>query len=109
LDAARADRDRAAAQLDLARRRVKADVETAWSAAGAARKRFEAVDQVARPAAAEAAELTRIAYEEGKLDLFRLLDAERALAETERDHADAYEAWGTAFADLERLAPEGTP
>ena len=108
LDAARANRDRAAAQLDLARRRVKADVETAWSAAGAARQRFEAVDQAARPAAAEAAELTRIAYEEGKLDLFRLLDAERALAETERDHADAYEAWGTAFADLERLAPEGT-
>ena len=109
LDAARADRDRAAALLDLARRRVVADVETAWSAAGAARLRFEAVDQVARPAAAEAAELTRIAYEEGKLDLFRLLDAERALTEIERDHADAYKEWGTAFADLLRLAPEGTP
>jgi outer membrane protein TolC len=109
LDAARADRDRATAQLDLARRRVDADVETAWSAVAAARARFQAVDELALPAAVEAAELTRIGYEEGKLDLFRLLDAERALAETERDHADAYKDWGTAFADLERLAPEGTP
>jgi outer membrane protein TolC len=109
LDAARADRDRAAALLDRARRRVETDLESAWSAAGAARQRFEAVDGIARPAAAEAAELTRIAYGEGKLDLFRLLDAERALAETERDHADAYLEWGVAFADLERLAPQGQP
>jgi outer membrane protein TolC len=109
LDAARAERDRVAALLELARRRVDVDVETAWSAVTAARARFEAVDQAARPAAAESAELTRLAYREGKLDLFRLLDAERVLAEAERDHADAYEAWGTAFADLGRLAPEGTP
>ena len=109
LEAARAERDRAAAQLELARRRVEADVETAWSAARAARLRFEALDGVALPAAGEAAELTRIAYREGKLDLFRLLDAERALAETERDHADGYLQWGAAFADLERLAPQGAP
>ncbi len=106
LDVARAERDRAAALLDLARRRVDADIEAAWSAAVAARQRFEAVDTSARPAAAEAAELTRIAYDEGKLDLFRLLDAERALAEAERDHADAYQEWGVAFADLLRLAPQ---
>jgi cobalt-zinc-cadmium efflux system outer membrane protein len=109
LEAAHAERDRAAALLELARRRVEADVETAWSAARAARQRFEAVDGVALPAAGEAAELTRIAYREGTLDLFRLLDAERALAQTERDHADAYLQWGAAFADLERLAPQGAP
>ena len=109
LDAARADRDRAVALLDLARRRVEADLESAWSAAGAARARFEVIDETARPAAAEAAELTRIAYGEGQLDLFRLLDAERALADAERDHADAYLDWGVAFADLERLAPQGQP
>lgn len=107
LDAARAERDRAAALLDLARRRVEADVASAWSAVRAARLRFEAVDGVARPAADEAAELTRVGYREGKLDLFRLLEAERALAEIERDHADAYKEWGTALADLERLAPGG--
>jgi outer membrane protein TolC len=105
LDAARADRDRAAAAADLAHRRLAADLESAWSAAQAARVRFEAVDGAARPAAKEAAELTRIAYTEGKVDLFRLLDAERALAEVERDRADAYLDWGTAYADLEKLAP----
>ena len=109
LEAARADRDAAKARLDLAHRRVEADLESAWSAAGAARTRFEVIDETARPAAAEAAELTRIAYGEGQLDLFRLLDAERALAEAERDQADAYLDWGVAFADLERLAPPGNP
>jgi outer membrane protein TolC len=108
-DAAQADRDRAAALLELARRRVDADVETAWSAVAAARARFQAMEDAVRPAAAESAELTRIAYREGKLDLFRLLDAERVLADAERDHAEAYREWGAAFADLERLAPEGAP
>jgi outer membrane protein TolC len=107
LDAAGAGRDAARARLDLARRRVEADLESAWSAVAAARQRFEVIDTIARPAAAEAAELTRIAYGEGQLDLFRLLDAERALAEAERDRADAYLDWGVAFADLERLAPQG--
>jgi outer membrane protein TolC len=106
LDAARAERDRAAILLELARRRLDSDVESAWSATAAARVRYETIDQSARPAAAEAAELTRLGYREGTLDLFRLLDAERSLSETERDHADAYREWGLAFADLERLAPE---
>jgi outer membrane protein TolC len=107
LEAARADRDAAQARLDLARRRVEADLESAWSAVAAARRRFEVIDQTARPAAAEAAALTRLAYGEGELDLFRLLDAERALAEAERDRADAYLDWGVAYADLEYLAPQG--
>ena len=108
-DAARADRDRAAALLDLARRRSAAELESAWSAASAARRRFQSLDEIARPAAIEAAALTRVAYDEGKLDLFRLLDAERSLAEVERDHAEAYRDWGTAFADLERFALEARP
>jgi len=109
LQAVQAERDRAAAFLDLARRRVDADLESAWSATTAARLRYETIDTTARPAAAEAAELTRIAYVEGKLDLFRLLDAERALADAERDHADAYREWGTAYAELARLSVEVTP
>jgi outer membrane protein TolC len=109
LEAARADRDRAAAQLDLARRRVFADVESAWSGARAARLRFEALDGIARPAAAEAAEMTRFGAKEGRLDLFRLLDAERALIEAESNRSEAYRDWGIAYADLERLAPGAAP
>jgi outer membrane protein TolC len=106
---AEAERDRAAASLELAGRRVRADLETAWSATESARQRFEAVDGVALPAATEAAELTRIGYAEGRLDLFRLLDAERSLAGAEQDRADAYRDWGTAYADLLRLVPEAAP
>jgi cobalt-zinc-cadmium efflux system outer membrane protein len=109
LSTAHAERDAAFARVELARRRVDADLATAYAAAAAARVRFEIVDESARPAAAEAADLTRVAYDEGRLDLFRLLDAERALAEAERDRADAYLAWGVAYADLERLAPQGAP
>ena len=109
VDAATAERDRAAAALERANRRLEADLESAWSSTESARQRFDAVDGVARPAAVEAAELTRIAYTEGKLDLFRLLDAERALADTERDRADAYREWGAAYADLLRLAPQDNP
>lgn len=108
-ESAQAERDRAEARLEWARRRVDADVASAWSATNAARQRFQVFDESALPAAAEAAELTRIAHDEGMLDLFRLLDAERALAEVERDRADAYLAWGVAFAELERLAPPSTP
>lgn len=108
-DAARAERDRAVARLDLARRRLEADVETTWATAVAARARFEALDQIARPAAVEAVELTELGYREGKLDLFRILIAQRALADTERDRADAYREWGTAYADLERLTPGSQP
>jgi outer membrane protein TolC len=109
LDVARAERDRAAAQLDLARRRVAADVESAWSAARAARLRFEVLDGIGVPAAVQAAEMTRFAAKEGRLDLFRLLDSERALNEAQRDRAEAYRDWGIAYADLTRLAPEAAP
>lgn len=109
VDAATAERDRASAEVELARRRVESDLDAARASADAARLKFEAVDGLALPAAKEAAELTRIAYAEGTLDVFRLLDAERALAEIERDRADAYEDWGVAFAQLEWLAPENRP
>jgi len=109
LDLARAERDRASAQLELARRRLAADVESAWSATRGARLRFEALDGIALPAAVEAAEMTRFAAREGRMDLFRLLDSERALNETERDRSEAYRDWGVAYAELERLAPEAAP
>jgi outer membrane protein TolC len=108
-DVALAERDRAAAQYVLASRRVAPDLESAWAAVAAARERFEAVDQVARPAAMEAAELTGVAAREGKLGLFQVLDVERALADAQRDRADAYRDWWLAYADLELLAPEVIP
>jgi cobalt-zinc-cadmium efflux system outer membrane protein len=102
-DAASAEGDREAAGLLVARRQAAEAAQAAWRSARSARLRFEAVDTDGVPAAREAAELTRLAYKEGRADLFRVLDAERALTEVLTVRADALEAWGVAFADLKAL------
>ena len=75
----------------------------------AARLRFEVIDNDLLPAARQTADLTRLAYQEGKVDVFRLLDAERLLSEAAVDRADAYEAWGAAHADLLRSTGRDAP
>jgi cobalt-zinc-cadmium efflux system outer membrane protein len=107
--AAAAERDREAASLQVEQRLAADAAQTAWRAARSARLRFEAVDTDAVPAAREAMELTRLAYKEGRADLFRVLDAERALDEALTVRADALEAWGQAFAELKALGGEETP
>ena len=97
---AKAERDGARALLDSAKREALDATETAWRAAHAARARYQAIETEALPSAIQAAELTQIAYREGRSDIFRLLDAERALAEARSALAEAYLAWGTARAGL---------
>lgn len=96
------ERDRQTALLEQARREAAIDAGTAWGATRGSRMRFEAIVKDVLPAARQAADLTRLAYKEGKVDIFRLLDAERLLSEAEAARADAYEAWGTAHAALIR-------
>ena len=103
------ERDQQAALLEQARRLAAVAAEAAWGATRAARLRFEAIDHDVLPAARQAADLTRLAYREGKVDVFRLLDAERLLSEAEAARADAYEAWGTAHADLLRATARDGP
>ncbi len=106
---ARADREGEEAAVERERRLAMEAGESAWHAARAARLRFEAVDGEALPAAREAAELTSLAYREGRVDIFRVLDAERALAEATLLRADALEAWGAAYADLLEIEGEEAP
>ena len=108
-DVAAAERDREAALLDRERREAADAAQNAWRSARSARLRFEAIESDALPAAREAAELTRVAYREGRADLFRVLDAERALSATLAERADSLEAWGLAFADLRQLGGETDP
>ena len=91
---------RESAELNRLERVVRTRTQSAWRTARASREKLASLDASAVPAAREAAELTRIAYQEGKVDLFRLLDAERALSETEIERWQAYQAWGLAWADL---------
>jgi cobalt-zinc-cadmium efflux system outer membrane protein len=107
-DAAAAEADREAAGLLVVRRQATEAAQAAWRQARSARLRFEAVDIDGVPAAREAAELTRLAYREGRADLFRVLDAERALTEAQTVRAEALQAWGVAFADLKALEGEET-
>jgi outer membrane protein TolC len=96
------ERDQQAALLERERREAVLAAEAAWGRAHAARLRFEAIDKELLPAARQTADLTRLAYQEGKVDIFRLLDAERLLSDAAVDRAGAYEAWGVAHADLLR-------
>lgn len=97
---ARGERDRAIALRDQAKREIADAVEQAWRTAHAARTRYEALLKDALPDARQAADLAQVAYREGRSDIFRVLDAERALAEARAALADAYLAWGVAHADL---------
>jgi len=103
------ERDHQTALLEQARRLAAVAAEAAWGATRVARLRFEAIDHDVLPAARQAADLTRLAYREGKVDVFRLLDAERLLSDTQAARADAYEAWGTAHADLLRATARDGP
>lgn len=100
LDAARAERQRALALRDQAKREIADAVETAWRSAHAARARCESLQRAVIPAATQAADLAQVAYREGRSDIFRVLDAERALAEARTALAEAWLAWGAARADL---------
>jgi len=100
LDIAKGERDRALAQRDQAKREIADAVEEAWRTADAARARYETLEKDALPAARQAADLAQVAYREGRSDIFRVLDAERALAEARAGLAEAYLAWGVAHADL---------
>ncbi|HYV86445.1 MAG TPA: TolC family protein [Patescibacteria group bacterium] len=107
--AALGQRDQQAALADLGRREAVLTAETAWGKARAARLRYEAMDGQVLPAARQTAEMTRVAFEEGKVDVFRLLEAERLLADAAVERADAYEAWGAANADLLRATAREGP
>ena len=103
------ERDRENARVESARREAVLAAQSAWGRSRASRLRFEVIDNDLLPAARQTADLTRLAYQEGKVDVFRLLDAERLLSEAAVDRADAYEAWGAAHADLLRATGHDEP
>jgi len=109
LGIAKGDRDRALAQREQSRREIRDAVELAWRTARAARTRYQTLEKDALPAAAQAADLAQVAYREGRADIFRVLDAERALAEARSGLAEAFLAWGVAHSDLLIVMGEDLP
>ena len=98
-----AEEERAAADRDRLVRSVEAQVVSTWNRAEASRQRLEVLDGATIPAAREAAELSRIAYQEGRLDLLRLLESERTLADIRANRIETWVLWGSQRASLERL------
>ena len=98
-----ADQERVAAERARLSKSIETEVVTRWYRSEAARQRLEALENAGLPAAGEAAELARLAYREGRLDLLRLLESERALLEVEANRIGTWVAWGTERAALERL------
>lgn len=101
-DRALAERDVAAQEAARAQAQAEAEVADALSMARAA-------TGPALAAAREAARIARIGYAEGKFPQLELLDAERALAETQEAAVDALAAFYLAQARLGRLYGSTNP
>jgi cobalt-zinc-cadmium efflux system outer membrane protein len=98
--AAIAERDAARARLDDAVRTARAHLAAALHRARGARAALAAYDSSAVPAAQEAADLTREAFDAGRGDLARLLEVERASLEARQARLEAYVAAQNAWGDL---------
>jgi len=94
------------ARLEAARRVVAETLETAFRKVRGAAAQLHAYDAEALPAASEAAQLTREAYGYGRGDIFRVLEADRALIDVGRARVAAYLELKKAEADLVAAAGE---
>jgi cobalt-zinc-cadmium efflux system outer membrane protein len=103
--------DRARAQRALAEQTVSADFaklradlrDSFRRAEGAAAKLRVLRDDVV-PSSQEARDMTEDGYRSGRVDLIRLLEAQRAYLESRLAEAEATANWGRAVADLERAS-----
>ena len=93
------------AETDL--RRFTAQLGDAYRQSEVAALRARALAGEVLPALEEALQMTEGGYREGRVDLLRVLDAQRAVLEARLAALDARAAWQRALAELERAS--GTP
>ena len=98
-----AEMDRDAAERARLLKSVESEVVATWNRLEAARQRLEVLERSTIPTSLEAAELGRVAYREGRFDLLRLLESERALLDAQASRIETWLVWGTQRASLERL------
>ena len=99
---ARAQGTVADATLKLDTRKTLSEVRDAYHSLQAAAGRARALRSEVLPAMLETAAMTEDSYREGRADLVRLLEAERAVVETNLAEVEAISTFGKAVADLER-------
>jgi cobalt-zinc-cadmium efflux system outer membrane protein len=100
---ATAELSRAEAERARLLKSVEADVVATWYRVEGSRRKLEVLERSTLPASKESAELAGVAYREGRLDLLRLLESERALLDVEANRIETWVLWGTQRASLERL------
>jgi cobalt-zinc-cadmium efflux system outer membrane protein len=90
------------AQADA--RRLQADLLDAYRRTQVAHLRLHALREQVLPAMEEARNMTEEGYRSGRIDLIRLLEAQRALLDSRLAEAEAAASWNRAMADLEKAA-----
>jgi cobalt-zinc-cadmium efflux system outer membrane protein len=114
VDKARADEAIAREQAAADRLRFDAALREAHVRATAASERVVAFERDVLPAAVKARAMTQEGYQDGRVDLLRLLEAQRAVLEARLSSLDARVAYQRAMVELERtsgveLIPKETP
>jgi cobalt-zinc-cadmium efflux system outer membrane protein len=101
---ARAEQALAETTLALEQRRLAAQLADAYQRAQGSGARVRSLASDVLPALAEVRRMTEEGYRDGRIDLLRLLDAQRALLESRIAQVDAEATWERALADVERAA-----
>jgi cobalt-zinc-cadmium efflux system outer membrane protein len=101
---AEAQRTLADANAQADARWLQADLLDAYRRTQVARLRLRALRDQVLPAMEEARNMTEEGYRSGRIDLIRLLEAQRALLDSRLAEAEAAASWNRAVADLERAA-----
>jgi cobalt-zinc-cadmium efflux system outer membrane protein len=101
---ARAEQALAETTAAIDARRLRAQLEDAYRRAEGAGARARALRADVLPALTEVRRMTEEGYRDGRIDLLRVLDAQRALVDSGLASAEAEAAWQRALADVERAA-----
>lgn len=101
---ARAQRAFAETATSADERRLHAELIDAYRRTEGASVRLRALREQVLPSMQEARDMTEEGYRSGRIDLIRLLEAQRALLDSRLAEVDAAAFWSRAVADLENAA-----
>ncbi len=99
---ARSERRLAEAEAVADGAELRAELRAAYHEAQGAAAQLAALRDQVVPALLEARQMSEESYRSGRMDLLRLLEAQRALIESQLAEAEAAAAFGRALAELER-------
>ena len=99
---AQAEQALAEATTEVDKRRLSSALADAYEQATAAELRARALGEEVLPALEETRRMTEEGYRDGRVDLLRVLEAQRAVLDGRLGYVEAQAAWQRALADVER-------